>query len=132
MKRTLTTIIAVCILAGGILIGLNIGGIDMADRATAQSLTEAVSAKITRIFTAPEGAPLATAEKIYVYYSDGSSYEFGSFEDIMNWASEMQTPDNAQRLAVAYWLARNPSNPNIIVGKTLTLDLSAAAPIKVQ
>ena len=42
--------------------------------------------------------------------------------------------DNASMLLIKWWLARSPdgSNENLVVGKRLTLDLSAAAPIRVQ
>ena len=44
------------------------------------------------------------------------------------------TEDNLIKFLIAYWMARNPdfSNPNLILGKTLTIDFAAANPIKVQ
>lgn len=126
MKRTISTILAALILAGGILIGMNIGGIDMATKVEAADLTVPATAKITSIVYAND--------RYYVRYADGTEYEFGSVEDMYWYASEVQTTDNAQRLLLAWWLARNPtaSNTNLVVGKTLTFDLSTPSAIKVQ
>jgi hypothetical protein len=39
-----------------------------------------------------------------------------------------------RRFFIAWWLARSSdgSNANLIIGKTMTLDLSGASPLKVQ
>lgn len=101
---------------------------------TAEAASVSCSAEIVRVITYPEGATVANANRIIVMFADGGGYEFAGFEHLQDWILALQTKDTAERLAVAYWLARDDdgSNPNIIIGKTLTFDLSVPSPIKVR
>lgn len=86
-------------------------------------------------------AATATVTRI-TKMADGKWWvEFGAEGNVYNSLDEMkervlaiQTTETARSLAIAWWLARQPdgTNANLIVGKTLTFDLSAAQPIKVQ
>lgn len=76
----------------------------------------------------------ATTGHYYIRFADGTEYEFGDLEGLQTMGMDMESVDTAQKLLVRWWLARsrNASNVNLVVGKKLVLDLSAAAPIKVQ
>lgn len=96
------------------------------------SVPGAVTAKVVSIRTFPEGAAVTVAERILVQFSDGTIEEFPGYEAMENYVFQSQTVDGAKVFLIAWWLARNPGNTRIVIGKTLTFDLSAAAPIKVQ
>ena len=73
--------------------------------------------------------------KWYVAFSDGTSLEFSSLQDMKDTIAEVDAdPVTARRILIAWWLARSPdgSNQNLVEGKTLTFDLSAPNPIRVQ
>jgi len=63
----------------------------------------------------------------------GHGTVYGSQADAL--ALTMEPPDDANMLlfALRYWLGRDSdwSNPSLITGKTLTVDFSAAQPIRV-
>jgi hypothetical protein len=84
--------------------------------------------KITAITIQPNG-------NVWVQYDMGEGQIFQSLEDLNNQlVSTLQTRDNARLLLLAWWLARQPdgTNANLVIGKTLTFDVAAAQPIKVQ
>ena len=72
--------------------------------------------------------------RVLVNFSDGSQREYPSIEEMST--SVLQTDfdnDLAKTMLLAWWLARDAdgSNTNIVEGKTLTFDLSAANLLKV-
>lgn len=124
MKRSLIILIVLAFVLGvGSTIAFQEGL--MADKANAASLT-ACSATITGL--------VWQNDRYYLRFASGTEYEFDSLEAIAAYAEEIQTVDNAEKLAIAYWLARDDdlSNINIILGKKLTFDVSQPSPIKVQ
>lgn len=123
MKRTFAVLLIAAVLALGIGIGTTIGGPDMA-----QADSVSCTATIKAVTTAPNGT-------MYVLFSSGVQYEFpNGVSDLQDFAMGIQTQDNAERLAVAWWIARDDdaNNPSVIIGKTLTLDVSSPSPVKVQ
>ena len=84
--------------------------------------------KITAITIQPNG-------NVWVQYDMGEGQVFESIADLnYTLINTLQTRDNARLLLIAWWLARQPdgSNTALVVGKTLTFDVAAAQPIKVQ
>jgi hypothetical protein len=78
-------------------------------------------------------APTGTA--ITFQFADGSGLEFGSLDDVKTHLREMDSDrHHAQCLLIGWFLARQPeaSNVSIVEGKTMTFDLSAANPLRVQ
>lgn len=74
-----------------------------------------------------------------VEFSDGTATTFGSLAELQAYGSEYDDParlGNAVLMSflVRWWIARNATanNPNVVVGKTMTLDLSAADALKMQ
>ena len=68
-----------------------------------------------------------------VRFSNGHEDEFQTLEEVGEYVSQLGTVENAERLMLAWALARDANlTGNVWRGKTLTLDLSAAAPLKVQ
>lgn len=69
-----------------------------------------------------------------VTWADGNTNFYGSREEIYEKLNELFTPDLVKLLDLASWFARDPdgSNPNIILNKTLTIDLTAVQPWKMQ
>lgn len=68
-------------------------------------------------------------------WGDGVSEYPVSIADYLNEpTSELQSLTTARRLLIWWWFARDDdfSNTNLVVGKTLIFDLSAANPIRVQ
>ena len=68
-------------------------------------------------------------------YDMGEGQIFESIADLnYTLINTLQTRDNARLLLLAWWLARQPdgSNTALVIGKTLTFDVAAAQPIKVQ
>jgi len=88
---------------------------------------EPTSVTVTAVVKMPDGT-------IKISTSDGSTLSWTSLEEMLTFFIPLQNPDVALQLLLAWWIARSPdaSNENLIEGKTLTLDLSAANPIKVQ
>jgi hypothetical protein len=87
----------------------------------------AASAKVTKI--------IRNNGRLLVEFDGSTFLEFDSVQYAKDVIGELDTsPNMAQLLAIAYWLARSSdaSNTAIILGKTLTFDLSNASPIKVQ
>lgn len=82
---------------------------------------------------------VAATGRIYITFSDGVQLEFPSLAAIIEWAKDADTaaqPAVAQwlkRAGIQYYLYRDPSvtNPAVVLGKTITLDLSVANPITV-
>ena len=77
----------------------------------------------------------AASGRVYINWSDGSQTEYGSLDTILTGLSEVGSdPNLAKAFLLAWWVARSPdgSNTNMVEGKTLTLDLYAADPLKVQ
>lgn len=85
------------------------------------------TARITNWTTAADG-------RITVTWGDGSSSEFLNLAEIKARIANMESRELTENTLFAWFLARQPdaSSTNIIVGKTLTLDYSAANPIRVQ
>jgi hypothetical protein len=69
-----------------------------------------------------------------VRFADGAELEFASLADIKEAITSVDTTAATQLVALAWWLARSAdgSNTNLIVGKNVTFDLSAAQPLRVQ
>lgn len=86
----------------------------------------AVSVTVTNIST--------SGPKYFVTFADGSQLEFQSLAAMTAWTKEIEDVPTTQRLAVGFWIARDDdaNNPNVIVGKTLTFDISNNNPIRVQ
>jgi hypothetical protein len=74
-----------------------------------------------------------TANKWNVEFNDGMVYHFSGLADVKEWIKDFDHPEIAKRIAMAYWIAKNPdgSNPASLVGKTMTFDLTNANPIRV-
>lgn len=73
--------------------------------------------------------------RIEVIFDDGSGVGAPSVQLLSDMVVNLDTNrDTAKALAIAWWLARSPdaTNDNLLVGKTLTFNLSAANPIRVQ
>ena len=83
-------------------------------------------------------AEMVSVEKVgnmfRLTFAGGEGFEFNDLSEMTSWALSIQTLDTAKQLLVAWWLARNAdaTNTNLVTGKKLILDLSAAQPIKVQ
>jgi hypothetical protein len=71
---------------------------------------------------------------VTITYADGSGFLFASLQDLRDSLQDVDSADMAKKFLHAWFLARQPdaSNVNIVEGKTLTLDLSNANPIRVQ
>lgn len=68
-------------------------------------------------------------------FADGAELEFNSLDEVKRTLGELdRDPNMARLLQIAWFLARQPdgNNPNLVIGKTLTFDLSANNPIRVQ
>jgi hypothetical protein len=68
-------------------------------------------------------------------FADGNTLFFGDDPNsIFEYYNPLQNADVAKQLMIAWWAARSPefTNTNLVIGKRLTFDLSAANPIKVQ
>jgi hypothetical protein len=93
--------------------------------------TSAISTPIavspTRIQQMPSGGWEIT-------WADGNTNFYGSLSEIMERLTELVTPDLTKLLMLASWLARSPegTNTNIILNKTLTLDLTSPNPWRMQ
>lgn len=88
----------------------------------------AVTVTCVKIDKRPDG-------QIWVTWGDGSTQYFPSLADVQAVGNEWaQNPESAQMLMLRFGLARSPdlSNTATIVGKSLTLDLSANNPIVVR
>lgn len=57
-----------------------------------------------------------------------TTLEFDSVQSAREWVRGEDNVEAARRLLMAWWLQQNPSgsNPSLVVGKTLTVDLAAA------
>lgn len=74
---------------------------------------------------------------ISVQFADGSASNFTDLAALQDFAAQAVDPGNTvllQRLLLLWWLARdaNASDSAIIIGKTLTLDMSLALPLDVS
>jgi len=123
MTRRTTAAIVLALIVG-LFAGIATGGDIMPAKATLGT----ASARITRIAAGPNGAG------VDVTFADGNGIYSANREEMQWWAQALVTTEAAQQLLIARWVALDSdgSNPNVIVGKTLTLDLSAPNPIKVQ
>lgn len=78
------------------------------------------------------------ANGVMVRFADRSILNFASLNELKMYLTEIDSgprgTQNARMFALAWWLARDPdgSNPAVVLNKLLTLDLSAANPIRVQ
>lgn len=72
--------------------------------------------------------------QVEVAFADGNTLFFSSIEDVKEFCRMIQTADTAKQLLLSWWLARSPdaSNVNLVLNKTMTFDLTAAQPIRVQ
>lgn len=93
----------------------------------------AISVQITRVRKVPETG------RIYITFADGAELEFSSAQAIVEWAKDADTAAQPgvrewlRRAGIQFYLYRDPNmtNPGVVVGKTMTLDLSVANPITV-
>lgn len=90
----------------------------------------AVSVRITGVNYHPNG-------HVYVTYDDGASNEYNDLEDLQTQSATVDAPTNldlARALALGYWQAINPTmdNSGMILGKTVTLDLTMAQALVVE
>lgn len=76
--------------------------------------------------------------RIYVHFSDGPILEFANLQAVKDWAQDTdldgdQARNLMRKLMARYYLLRDPTGatPSLIEGKTMTLDLSQAAPLTV-
>ena len=81
---------------------------------------------------------VAATGHVYIEWADGPESEFDSLAAAIAWAQDMdldsgQARDLLRKMAIRYYLVRDPAatNPTVIVGKTMTLDLSSATPLVV-
>lgn len=60
--------------------------------------------------------------------------EFANVAALRAYVDDAETRELALKLVLGYWLRRNPAGTNValLVGKTITLDLSAATPVTVE
>ena len=81
----------------------------------------AVSITCTRIFQ--------SGDKWYVRWSDKSENEFSSLADVKDFVRDRLSRDALKAIGLAKWMEVNPtgSNPALLIGKTITADLSLAA-----
>jgi hypothetical protein len=90
---------------------------------------EATTAQITAWTENPDGS-------IHVVWQDGSSTRFLNLDEIRRRISTVGgNRELTENLLFAWFLARQPEGKNaatVLVGKTLTFDLSVANPIRVQ
>jgi hypothetical protein len=77
--------------------------------------------------------------RIYVHFADGPILDFANFQEVKDWAKDIdidagQARDLLRKMAAQYYLARDPTgaNPSIIEGKTMTLDLTSNTPLVVS
>lgn len=69
----------------------------------------------------------------YVRFSDKSELEFDSVADVRDrvrrYVQSGEVQEFLKMLALAKWLQVNPTldNPNLLIGRTVTIDLDAAA-----
>lgn len=95
---------------------------------TAQSILEPQSALMVDWIANPDGS-------IKVVWEDGHSNSFLNLEEVQAHIASLGSDNTvSERLLLAWFLARQPAggNVNIVEGKRLTFDLSAANPIRVQ
>ncbi|HAM40560.1 MAG TPA: hypothetical protein DCP69_04295 [Candidatus Omnitrophica bacterium] len=92
----------------------------------------ATSVTLQAIVHQPDGG-------VQLKWSDGIVQYFNSMDEVKAIGNGFDDPNqhgfgNASMLLIKWWLARSPAgtNESLVLGKTLTLNLSAAAPIKVQ
>lgn len=104
---------------------LLLGGAEVA-MAQAQAI-EPSTATLVDWQVAPNGA-------IAITWSDGSGTVVNDLATLYEEIASLSTVDTAKLLLVAWFLARQPAGevPNLVIGKTLTLDLAAPQPIRVQ
>lgn len=73
---------------------------------------------------------------IYVNFADGNQLEFPDLATLKNAVADLdRNPQAARLMQIALWLAKDPDamDPDQhLKGQALTLDLSAAEPIKVS
>lgn len=64
----------------------------------------------------------------YILTCGKQSWEFGSLRAIRERVAELESKETLFTLALGLWLKRNPtgSNPSLMNGRTLTIDLGAA------
>ena len=77
----------------------------------------------------------AATTRYRVRFSDGTELTFNTLAELQQFGSDLDTdPGMARVLAIRWWIARSndATNTAIIVGKTLTFDLSNNNPIRVQ
>lgn len=86
-----------------------------------------VQATVSSIVANANGSYLVT-------FGDGSGVEFNSADHLKRFAMEAETEDLAKKLVIGWWMSRNAdlSNVKLVEGKTMTLDMSAPALLKVQ
>jgi hypothetical protein len=76
--------------------------------------------------------------QLMLTYSDGYSIIYNSLDDAKADFAALDSGSSGQYTArlllAAWWLARQPDadNPGLVNGKSLTFDLGASQPIKVQ
>lgn len=87
----------------------------------------AVSVECSDFTVHPDGS-------VSVVFTDGTGLSIGSLDDLKMEVSRLETSETARLLMIGWFLARQPdaSNVNLVEGKTLTFDLSAANAIRVQ
>jgi hypothetical protein len=72
---------------------------------------------------------------VRVQWDGGEAMTFSTFDELKEYAFRNgDSREKAQQYLLAWWLNRSAdgSNENLIEGKTLTFDLAAANPIRVQ
>lgn len=75
-----------------------------------------------------------SGDVLRVTWADGSASE-GTLDQFREEIARISDdPETARLLIIAWFLARSPdaSNANVVEGKTLTFDLSAPNPIRIQ
>jgi hypothetical protein len=79
----------------------------------------------------------AETGQIDITFNDGSGLSFDGIGSVKQFGSELDSPqsegiETAKRLLIRWWIARSPegNNANLIIGKRVEFDLSAAAPLK--
>ena len=60
--------------------------------------------------------------KVYVRWSDKTEQEFASEDEMRQWLDATLTDDVLRAMLMTKWLHNPSGNPNLIEGKTVTLD----------
>ena len=72
--------------------------------------------------------------EIEIVWDDGRTNFFSGIEEVRTHISDLETMDNAELFLIARGVnvGNDFTQPNVVEGKTLTLDVTANNPVRVQ